>query len=54
MAVVLQDIDENSLLDCVPQNPDGYIFSIVGGTVDQRAEWTATLRKVSHHELQLH
>jgi len=41
------DIDENSLLDCVPQNPDGYIFSIVGGTVDQRAEWTATLRKIS-------
>lgn len=41
------DIDENSLLDCVPQNPDGYIFSIAGGTVDQRAEWTATLRKIS-------
>lgn len=39
--------DYDALVDVVPQNPDGYFFSIVGGTVEQRDDWFECLKQVS-------
>lgn len=33
-------------MEYIPQNPDGYIFCIVGGSAAERATWVTTLRKV--------
>ena len=41
-----QEAKPKSLMEYIPQNPDGYIFSVVGGSVAQRGEWVNVLRKV--------